>query len=76
MVTFLGLSGVDQFWKSKVKEALTAATLLLFFCLSYQLKEQNRGNIISPRLRMRYLALFLISYTTLGRSHVSSCSLL
>lgn len=31
MVTFVGLSGVNQFWKSKVTEALTATTLLSYF---------------------------------------------
>lgn len=31
MVAFVDLSGVDQFWKRKVKDALTAATLLPFF---------------------------------------------
>lgn len=56
MAAFVGLSGVNQFWKSKVKEALIAATLL-FFYLYYQLQEQNRRNILSPLLRIRYFSL-------------------
>lgn len=52
----LSASRVNQFWKSKVKEALTAATLL-FFYLYHQLQEQNRRNILSPLLRIRYFSL-------------------
>lgn len=33
MVTFVGLSGVTQFWESKVKEALTTATLLFLISI-------------------------------------------
>lgn len=59
--------------KQSERSTYSSNTLTLFFYLFYQLQEQNRRSILCPLLRIRY---FLSSYTTLGRSHISLCSLL
>lgn len=48
MSTFVSLSGVNQFWKSKVKEALTAAILLSYFLsLLSAARAEQKGHFIS-----------------------------